>query len=428
MRTQTLAPVVSIPQKKAGAKTGLFIDIGSATVSAGLATYGGSDVPEMHYAVSAPIAVKEPGNFEHLLEEALAALDVALDKTLKEGLPATARAGKTFETITVTLASPWFVSSTHLVSHAAEKPFTVHGSLIRSLIDEAKKEGKGAEKGTLLEEAVIRTTVNGYPTTRPEGKRGVDVRLALYRSFAEPSVLARITEHVGKVFPHKKVQFHSFTLVSFQAMRNIYPEKDQLILLDVAGEVTDMTVVLDDTIVATYSFPIGISSVVRHAAPAASSPEEAASLVAMQSAGVLKKAAASPAPETVPPPAKEQEQEKEKETGVAETAAPVLPEGLVAEAAKKWSDAFIEALKSGCESCPLPRTIFLSTDAPAAQWFESLIMSADTSSLGLRRHGFQVIPVDARALQRFIALSGDWAAFDPFLALAVVFSHIERFE
>jgi hypothetical protein len=70
-------------------------------------------------------------------------------------------------------------------------------------------------------------------------------------------VATGLEERLAKKLSYKKAIHHSFPLTAFTALRDIFHELDEFLLLDVSGEVTDLSLVKNNVLLETMSFPKG---------------------------------------------------------------------------------------------------------------------------------------------------------------------------
>lgn len=290
-------------------------------------------------------------------------------------------------------SSPWYAGKTAVVRIEREAPFTVTRRIFAETVADAERSfAKPEDDALLLERSVIQTIVNGYRTSRPVGKRGATLDLALYLSALPRGVAEKARGAIGRAFPGRPVSLHSFGLVAFSALRDLFPEKDHFLLLDVSGEVTEVLLVRDGVLLENASFPLGHNFLIRRllAARPAETAESSRSLLSLFLSG-----RAAPA-------------EREKIAGA------------LAKAGEEWQKRLEKLLANLAEGMLLPMTVFLAADAGPAAWFAERLRQPGFATLTLTQEPFSVSIIDA-ALSARCANFRRGATVDPFVALEGLF-------
>ncbi len=250
-------------------------DIGSASVSVALVLFSPNAKPKIVHSARIPVSIQTTPETE--LESAvLRYFDTACTVILKqksidkefEHLP------KKIEETFVFFSSPWFVSKTKTVLLQKDKPFLLKKDSIETLVGEEEQKFQSDVLSGLYEHAVkcetipiereiVRVKLNGYETVNPYMKEAMSAELTLFLSLARASIVSGITQLSEKHFHTKRVYSHTFPLASFGAVRSLYPHETNFTLVDIAGEMTDVTTVQSSVITGTQSFPIGRNTLVR---------------------------------------------------------------------------------------------------------------------------------------------------------------------
>jgi hypothetical protein len=200
------------------------------------------------------------------------------------------------------------------------------------------------------------------------------------------NVMEKVREVLEKVFHADTIAFHSFALASFLTIRDLFYNDDNFILVDISGEISDVSIVYNDILYETVSFPLGRNSVVRELQKEEKMlPEEAHSALRLSAEGAL-----------APPAA-----------------------GAVTRIEKKWLDALKEALRSLGGDLPLPQKMFVTADRDVSSWFERTLKKGDFSEVAYAAQPFSPVFLGYKELSNYLLLRKE--GFDPFIALEALF-------
>ena len=251
-------------------------DVGSATVSAGLVLFVRDTKPTVLWTTKVPFSIAEKPNQNHLEGIMFELLEQTFSLVVEKGLPEIHKQGiqKRLDEVFVTLASPWFIGKASTVKISKDEPFILDEKIIADAIsDEEKKFEADAVKGLydqvrgqdirMIEREMVRVLLNGYETKNPYDKLATIAEVSLYMSIIPERILSGLQKLVRDHLPLDQVTLHTFPLTFFAAVTNLFPHSNDYMLIDVAGESTDMSLVRDGTIIETTSFPVGRNALLR---------------------------------------------------------------------------------------------------------------------------------------------------------------------
>lgn len=192
----------------------------------------------------------------------------------RDGLEALALHNKhaTVTKMLVSCSAPWSFTLSRNVAYEGETELKVSRDLIDDLIGSAEVEiekhmRSGDMPSDLIYEVVERATIdvriNDYPVVQPIGLRGKAISLAHVTGLIPREVIAALTEVEEKVFPQTTIRAHTFMLVLYCVLREIYTDHTALTIVHVTGDTTEFGVVEGDTLVESVSAPVGLESVIR---------------------------------------------------------------------------------------------------------------------------------------------------------------------
>jgi len=273
----------------------------------------------------------------------------------------------------VVLASPWYVSQTTIVTVKKDRPFVLSGEMeeeiLKKELDSFKEKISSKNKfpgGELqvMERNVIHARLNGYDTIRYLNKKTLEAKLAVYFSVVQKKVAEKIIEKLNYFLPRTEIAFHSFPLAYYSALRDMFPEKKDFLMMDVSGEITDVSLVRKGILLETFSFPLGRNFLLRRiSAKTKSTLSEAESLNSL-----LSENAASP--------------EEKKKLGE-----------VLRSAKTEWLREFRKALNDLSGELYVPGEVFLAIDNDVAKLFASWISEDEFGQYSLSHKKFRVIPL-----------------------------------
>ncbi len=342
----------------------IVFDIGSSSVGGFVLSLGKNGIPKIIFTVREPITLEMTLNPEQFLILTIKSLDLVVDKIFKQGLGAP-------EKIFCTLASPWHVSETRTIKLEKNEPFIFNSKLADSLIQKeiALFEEEYLAKYANTEDRVlpiefknIKTMLNGYEVSEPLNQKIKELEITIFISISSEKVLNKIKESIGKHFYFKEIRFFSFLFAAFAVVRDVYSHTEDFLLIDIGGEVTDISMVKKNTLRESISFPLGVNFIIRGVASAMiSSIEEAKSLISLL---------------------------KDGHAGDAETKK--IEEALDGLRIK-WLNKFQESLANISNDISIPSTIYISIEKDLVDFFCYAIKTEQFNQFSFTESKFEIV-------------------------------------
>lgn len=377
--------IFSFFKKRNGAKTVLLVDIGSSSVGCALAKVS-SD-----HSVHLVATTREGIPFQEELSSAkfLLAMEHALERALK-GIQKKNRGGETPSSIFCTLSSPWFILKTRHIELAQEKEVVISQALVDDLLEEDLVLMKDELKGSLpdkdiaiIERRIIDLKLNGYEVKNPYGKKTTHMGMVAMVGLSSKKVVHAIELRISRIFHTSVLHFGTFPVALFSSLRDMYPAEKDFLFLDVTGEATDVSLVKDDLLIESASFPRGKNFFVREISAQLKTPHEAAlTLFNMFFHNML------------------------------DTKKKVILDDVVGKGRTEWMRRFQKSTASLRKEGPLPQRVFVSVDTDVAPFFTELIKEAGKT--GDNSVDFDVQCLDQEMLSQYITYESEIAR-DPFL-------------
>jgi hypothetical protein len=350
-----------------------IIDVGSSSIGAATVLMYPNEKPKVLYSIRKEMAFQDNFRFERFVSSMLDTLEKVTQEL--SHLPVPPHSDRTFLCV---FASPWYASQTRILKKTFDKPTKITENFLNDVHAkeiEAFKEremeimGKDA---VMLEIESIQTKLNGYETSNPFGKEALDFQTAIYFSISPHSIVQSVTEKIRRAFHGKVLHFSSFPFASFITMRDIFPDKNFL-LVDISGEVTDISIVRNNILQETVSFPLGKSFLIRKiVSEVGSTYPEAVSQFRMVSNSDLDESVAKKIKKAM---------EKAGEAWFAECQSVLSP--------------IIDRQEI------LPHNVFVTADEDVSSWFTDNIQELGNSSFTLASTTFNVKHLNATFLSSF---------------------------
>jgi hypothetical protein len=165
--------------------------------------------------------------------------------------------------------SPWTVSQSKIVRITKDKPFVIDSDFLKKIIlkeeDQVIKNIE-SERSTrnwhVLEEKVTLTKLNGYKVNKIFQRKTKEAEIHLFVSYAPLEIQDKIYSYINTKKAKGSHESHSSMLASFSVLRDIFPNKNDFLYIDIGKNITDVYIVKEDAIAGISSFPIGESTII----------------------------------------------------------------------------------------------------------------------------------------------------------------------
>lgn len=372
----------------------VILDIGSGSVGGALCAIAPGKMPEIRFVSRKPIVFQEHLYFPRLLN--------SMRKTLAElgGELRNATGQTKIDRVHAVLASPWYSSQTRIVHYARPEQFFVTERGVAKLVEHeiglfrsSKLFTKSKEDYVppqIVEAKNIRIALNGYEVQNPFGKRATELDLALYISMVAGGAHAALRDDIAAIFPHVPVHFSSFSFTAFDTIRDMFVDESCFFFMDITGEATDLSIVNENVLLESVSFPFGTNTLLRVLTGATKQDTaSAASELSLFVSGDLS-------------PARVRE-----------------IDGLLRPSLDEWSGFFSDALHRFAKKFPIPRVIFYTIDDASSGIFEDALKRTRFSHLGGEDHVFTARHLGMKFLGKFTEIA-DPNGQDPFIAIEAI--------
>ena len=378
-------------------KLAAVFDIGSSSVGAALFFMQKSGFPKIVFSIREPIILEEKFSIDRFLFLAVKSLEVVLDKVSKAGLGAPSL-------IFCVLCSPWYASQVRTIKLEKNAPFLFTSKLADSLTEKevslfeeehlAEYTSVGS-KVRVIELKNIKTMLNGYGTAKPINQKAKELEMTIFISISPEQILGEIEKSIYLHFNHRTIKFLPFVMTSFAVTRDMFMNEENFLLIDIGGEVTDISMIKKDTLRESVSFPIGHNFIIRGTASALNcSLNEAKSFISLY------------------------------KNGHADDSTNQKLEPIIIKLKAEWLGCFQESLQNLSNDISIPATVFITVDQDMVDFFSETIKTEQFNQYTLTESKFKVIFLNTSALHG-VAVFEENIVRDPFLILESIY--INRF-
>lgn len=388
---------MGIFSKKKKGELVLVFDVGSSSVGGAMFLKTHEGVPEIIYSYRLPVQLEKKINIDRFLHLTIEALKVVSDNicTKALGVP---------KEIYCVLSSPWHASQTRTIKLIKDTPIVFNEKLRDELINNDIKlfeeehkhfyeDGNGKIKTIELKN--MKTLLNGYESSNPNGQKAKEIEISVFVSMVEEHIVDMIVENINRHFQSSKIKFISFVLATSTVARDMFIHQDNFLLVNIGGEVTDISMIKKDIIKESISFPMGRNFMARSLAEELDVPiPEAQSLLALY---------------------KDEHME-------AKTRKKIEP--AIIKIKTEWLRNFQDFLSTLSNDISIPSTVFITVEKDLASFFSEIIKSEQFNQYILTESKFRVIFLGSQELHG-IAKLGENVERDPFLVLESIY--INRF-
>ena len=351
-------------------KYALLIDIGSASVTAAIVFFE-NNISTIIATETTSISILSDLTYYRFEKEMQKALTTSLNKILKgNSMP--------FHFINVCLSSPWYASQVRIAKLVRSTPFIASKSILDDMVkrelnsfeeDEIKTKNLAGDTVRLVESQTIRVRLNGYDVVEPVGLSAKELELTIFLSIASERTLRDIEDIISRVYA-APVMFSSFLSMTYLVARDFFPHEENFVLIDIGGEVTDISLVKKNGLQQSFSFPCGKNYILRRLSECLKRTiPESKTLWALHA--------------------------ENKTNGVVKERC----EDVLVSAKNEWQTLFQKALYTASKDLYIPNIILLTVDDDVVGWFSEAITNEQFHQSLLSGREFKIIPMNTTLFQ-----------------------------
>ncbi len=385
---------MSLFSSKKDSECVLVFDIGSGSVGGAIVLTSKGHTPAILYSFRSDIPFQEEATGLRLLSLMIRSLSQVVLALCHEGFDAAGFGSERpkIEEAFISLSAPWVISKTSLLKLQNQTPLTITPEVFSSLLKHSAEETQPSQndvpKGSFqIERKLIKSILNGYETSSPYEKKATEAEFALFSSFSASKVTEKISDTITELIHPKTMSFHSFALLTFVALRELYPHEEHFLAVDVSGEQTELSIVKKGVLVETVTFPFGRNHLIR-------TLKKSIHVPALGAEAFFKLYASK--------------------SGTGKLYERVRKVLELSE--ENWRNEFQKTLTTFSEEFFLPKSLFITADDDVTPIFMHAIGRGDFSKFMISPGAFRTLSVNAELLAPLVKWNPSGAR-DPFIGL-----------
>lgn len=175
----------------------------------------------------------------------------ALSKLLVESLLDIKIASTNIDACEIIFHPPWFLPEIVYVKNTMDKV-----SLKKFFIEKTRPPKQNDYKQ--IENKVTNIMVNGYHLTTLRDIECKDLEINIYRSYVSKETLALLLSEIKKRLPQiRNINFSSSVMMFYESIKELFVDEDNVIFLNIGGEITEIGIIVDDVLVSVLTIPTG---------------------------------------------------------------------------------------------------------------------------------------------------------------------------
>jgi hypothetical protein len=303
--------------------------------------------------------------------------------------------------VQIILSSPWFVSQTRSIIYSKTTDFVCNQKLIDELVqkeidhiieNDMARFGDIGKDAVIIEKQISRIKLNGYSTSNPMSKKAQNLELFLVVTVAPKMIIERFKNEIKKEYSTNNIGFSTCTYAQAIVARDFLMATNEMMVIDIGEEVTDVAFVKDSVFLYQHSFPVGIYELYRTLiANNLSSGLEAGAIVESFYKGSL-----SPSMN-------------------------ISTQKSIDLFGSLWQKAFQQVINNGGYSLMLPHTAYISCDQRFEHFFSTVIQSDPLTQSIVLTDKIEVLNLNQVSLNSYVS-SIDSESIDQAIIVASLFA------
>jgi len=243
---------------KMNGKTIAVCDIGSGSIAVGIVAVDQSSMMMVLVSERRSLPPEERAKTQIIDQLKTLAQETAtavLDQHAKRG-------GAAPSEVVAIVHTPWTRSETASESQLFDEPTVITEVIISETAKRAVREETKLDTANIFERTVMRVALNGYPTSKPEGKTSSRVDISVLQSDIKAEMLSAMQEALGSVFVGRTITFQSAFFAFSVIIKELLPNITHYTLIDVTSLATSAAVVRQAAVLEHANADIGWRTII----------------------------------------------------------------------------------------------------------------------------------------------------------------------
>ncbi|MDO8231726.1 MAG: hypothetical protein Q7T37_00785 [bacterium] len=217
----------------------VLIDIGTKSVAGAYVHYEEGKIPVVLYTRRLPVEVRENEPKDRAMLRALQILSATL---VREGAPVLLRttgSGSAHE-IFVSLDAPWQKTLVRTEIFEQEAPFVFTKNFVATILG---KMGNTVPNMVLAAQSTIGTTLNGYTTRNPYGKRATQASISVLTSYIDEHIAKSVLSVLTNTYHHRRIVPIAGSSLRYQTIQKVFPHERDALIIDATNPFTSIALI-----------------------------------------------------------------------------------------------------------------------------------------------------------------------------------------
>lgn len=209
------------------------------------------------------LTVTQPCRYQARLDQA--SFVTTVDAALKEALQAlTTKWRQALPPAELFFSSPFVAGQLNLLRRTEANSFRVTDKVVAALVQSDLSRLQQDQRHELIDNQAVQLLVNGYVATKALGQAANSLEVAHYVSVADRAMLQRFRQTIYNACHHRELRCHAGVLAAAETLQRLQDQESGLVLVEVGGEITEISFIASGIVRSSHSFPMGSHSLWRH--------------------------------------------------------------------------------------------------------------------------------------------------------------------
>lgn len=183
------------------------------------------------------------------------------------------------------MRTPWTNAATGHAHREFDSETGISKETITEVAQSIYEENKDLDKANMLETAVVRVELNGYPTSSPVGKRARTLDVTTFMSDCDASMHEGVRGALESLLPGRNINVRSGSRTYLLVVEELLQHPESYVVFNMVSEATSVMAVREGIITHHATINEGVRTIIRRIAGAKGTPEETIGLMRMVVAG-----------------------------------------------------------------------------------------------------------------------------------------------
>ncbi len=161
--------------------------------------------------------------------------------------------------VCILLGSPWYEAKYKNLAISNQNIKITKNFIEETITKSITKDSDQVQ----IEKIISNFKIDGYDLNNPINKKFNNFEFSVFESFVDSDAMNRIETTLKTYFKKAKLNFHTHPTVANATIKRHYPDISNYLTFDVAGEITEMNLVLNNKIVGFFYIPYGSHAFIR---------------------------------------------------------------------------------------------------------------------------------------------------------------------